>query len=264
MDLSNTSGANKPTNTAIEVSHDVITMTSLEIAELTGKEHRNVMRDIRNMLSEIYPDGDTLNFEHIHFVQHTGQSYKFFKLPKRETLILVSGYNVVLRAKIIDRWQELEAQAVQMPMIPRTLPEALRAYADELDGHTETKRQLAHTKQELIEVNTVVSELKPKAIGFDQISNCEDGSMCISDVAKVVGKSPKQMFRFLQNIQWIYRRREGEQWKAYQDKVDNGLMVHKVIDVDIQGRKTIQEQVRITPLGLTQITILCQGTGILL
>lgn len=35
----------------------LISMTSKEIAELTGKRHDNVIRDVRKMLDEIYPDG---------------------------------------------------------------------------------------------------------------------------------------------------------------------------------------------------------------
>nr|CRJ33597.1 Uncharacterized phage-encoded protein [Salmonella enterica subsp. enterica serovar Typhi] len=31
----------------------LVSMTSVEIAELTGKEHRNVLRDIRNMVEEL-------------------------------------------------------------------------------------------------------------------------------------------------------------------------------------------------------------------
>ena len=81
-----------------------LTVSSREIAELTGKEHRNVMADIRNMLAELYGDGGILNFEDTQVNQQNGQSYPVFNLPKRETLILVSGYSVALRAKIVDRW----------------------------------------------------------------------------------------------------------------------------------------------------------------
>ncbi len=84
-----------------------LTMSSLEIAELTGKEHRNVMRDIRKMLDEM-DEGGVLKFEHTHQNPQNGQTYPIFRLPKRECLILVSGYDVPLRAKIIDRWMELE------------------------------------------------------------------------------------------------------------------------------------------------------------
>lgn len=83
-----------------------LTMSSLEIAELTGKEHRNVMRDIRKMLESL-ENGNALSFERV-YTDSKGETRPCYHLPKRECLILVSGYDVPLRAKIIDRWMELE------------------------------------------------------------------------------------------------------------------------------------------------------------
>jgi len=85
-------------------------MSSREIADLTGKRHDNVMADVRKMLAELHSDGGVLNFQDTHTNPQNGQSYPIYRLPKRETLILVSGYSTELRARIIDRWQELEAQ----------------------------------------------------------------------------------------------------------------------------------------------------------
>lgn len=85
-----------------------LTMSSREIAELTGKEHRHVLRDIRNMLVKLYGEGAMAKFCHSRIEPQNGQSYPILNLPKRETLILVLGYSVDLRTKIIDRWQALE------------------------------------------------------------------------------------------------------------------------------------------------------------
>lgn len=85
------------------------TMTSLEIAEITGKQHAHVMRDIRNLLEQGVSES---NFGLSSYKQ--GQpnggtkDVPCFVLTKKGCLILASGYDALLREKIIDRWEELE------------------------------------------------------------------------------------------------------------------------------------------------------------
>lgn len=85
-----------------------LTMSSREISDLTGKRHLHVLRDIRRMLGKL--GGDETKFGSI-YLDDMNRDQQQFSLPKRECLILVSGYSVELRAKIIDRWLELEATA---------------------------------------------------------------------------------------------------------------------------------------------------------
>ncbi len=134
-----------------------LTMTSREIAELTGKEHRNVMADIRKMLTELHGEDGMLKFQHTQINPQNGQSYPIFNLPKRETLILVSGYNVGMRAKIIDRWQELEAQPAKPPVIRNQNLAMIIQMATEMDA-IQTAQQ-----QQAIELAAVQKEIK--AIG---------------------------------------------------------------------------------------------------
>lgn len=81
------------------------TMSSLEIAELTGKEHKHVRRDIENMLTKLPLNQSSFGRT---YIDSRNRAQEVYELPKRESLILVSGYSVELRAKIIDRWDELE------------------------------------------------------------------------------------------------------------------------------------------------------------
>ena len=89
-------------------SSNVLTMSSLEIAELTGKRHDNVVRDIKAMFEQLGDSEGLLRSEDTYTHPQNGQKYKCYHLPKDETLCLVSGYNVHMRMAIIKRWQELE------------------------------------------------------------------------------------------------------------------------------------------------------------
>lgn len=99
----------------------------MEIAELTGKEHFNVLIDIRKMLSEL--EVTALSFQ-VSYQDSTGRTLPMFSLPKDLTITLVSGYSVPMRHAIVTRWMELEAKA---PALPTDLPTALRLYADSLN-----------------------------------------------------------------------------------------------------------------------------------
>jgi phage regulator Rha-like protein len=90
-----------------QLSNLIVSMTSLEIADMTSKEHKNVLVDIRTMLDELKIDGLDLQ---LIYRDSMNRKQVMFSLPKRETLILVSGYSIELRTKIIDRLDYLEKE----------------------------------------------------------------------------------------------------------------------------------------------------------
>lgn len=94
---------------------EVRTMTSREIAEITGKEHRNVLADIRKMLADL---GLTSTGFSADLPDSYGRMQPGFQLPKRETLILVSGYSTAMRARIVDRWEALETGKATPAAVP--------------------------------------------------------------------------------------------------------------------------------------------------
>jgi phage antirepressor YoqD-like protein len=83
------------------------TMSSIEIADLTGKLHKNVLADIDKMLKDL--ELEPADFS-ARYKDAKGEERRCYNLPKRESLILASGYNTKLRAAIIDRWAELESK----------------------------------------------------------------------------------------------------------------------------------------------------------
>jgi hypothetical protein len=102
--------------------NDVQTMSSRDIAELTGKQHKHILDDTRKMLEEL--NSKTASFSAV-YINQQGREMPCFNLPKRECLILVSGYSIKMRAAIIDRWQELE---VKQAAKPAELPYHIRRY----------------------------------------------------------------------------------------------------------------------------------------
>lgn len=90
------------------LSSSILTMTSREVAEVTGKDVSNVHRDIRAMLDDLKDDSD---LNHVREDKDDRGYTTCFYLPKSLTLTLVTGYSVKLRKALVDRWQTLETLA---------------------------------------------------------------------------------------------------------------------------------------------------------
>ena len=212
-------------------------MSSREIAELTGKQHKHVIRDIRAMLDELEKDGPVLG----HLEDKDARGYTAaFHLNRELTDTLLTGYSAIARRKVIARWHELEAKAAQPAFqIPTTLSGALRLAAEQADQIEQQQAQLA-----------IVT---PKAEALDRIT-LSDGAMCITDAAKVLGMQPKKLFAWLQANQWIYRRAGGSHYVGYQSRIQVGYLDHKVTTVErSDGSEKTVEQVLVTPKGLAKL-----------
>ena len=157
----------------IPLSNPAVSMSSREIAELTGKQHSNVMRDIRAMIADLSTDSNlSWLCETETYVDAKGEAREMYRLDKDTTLTLVSGYSAVLRFRIIKRWQELESQ---QPASPYTA----------LSSHTVRAVQIGYSKS----VNTVLIDHGGRnAIVSYNLKNCTVQSGRLPQEWKALGK----------------------------------------------------------------------------
>lgn len=160
-------------------------MTSLEIAGLCEKRHDHVCRDIKVMLEQLNIQSPQIWGE---YRDDMGRAYPCFHLPKDLCLTLVSGYNVVLRKRIIDRWLELEQQ--NQPKVPQSFSEALRLAAE-----------LEEQKQMLTDQLAIAA---PKAEFVDRYV-VATGSMTFRQVAKLLNAKEPEFRLFLLDNHIMYR-----------------------------------------------------------
>lgn len=181
----------------LTITNNILTMSSQDIADLTGKRHDHVLRDIRAMLAELHGEGGVPSFEDTHQNPQNGQSYPVFRLPKRETLILISGYSIELRARIIDRWQELESQAPQLPNFANPV-EAARAWADA----TEKALQL---QAEVQQSQALIEQQRPAVEFLDRYVEAKS-SKSLREVAKVLGVKEREFIAKLEADGILFRQ----------------------------------------------------------
>lgn len=213
-----------------------VTMSSREITELVESRHDDVKRSIVRLADrgviQLPPMAEVKN--------HLGQTVIEYLIGKRDSYVIVAQLSPEFTARLVDRWQELEARAATPAFaIPQSLPDALRLAADLADERDQLK----------IEVRAAA----PKAKALDRLTFA-DGAMCITDAAKTLQMQPKALFDWLSANQWIYRRPACATWTAYQDKIQRGVLEHKITTVNrADGSEKVTSRVLVTAKGLAEL-----------
>jgi len=105
--------------------------------------------------------------------------------------------------------------------------------------------------EKVIALQNKVEENKPVIEAFDKIATA-DGSLNMTEAAKALQVRPVDLRRWLHAHRWIYRRNGSKNWLGYQDRIQSGLIEHKINPYEkLDGSQGISEQVRITPKGIT-------------
>lgn len=228
---------------AIHGANAELTMSSREIAELTGSDHDNVLKTIRALIKRGIVSGNETPYIH----PQNKRTYKEFLLDYRNTMIVVSGYSVELRAKIIDRWMELESGA-------RPAPAPALDYSDP----AVVLGVIGHLQGEVAKKDEVIAEQGQRLKKLDRLEGAK-GSMCISDAAKTLGVGRDELFRFLDSRRWIFKRTGSRNWLGYDDKRRAGFLEHDDhLYLDGEGRERINTRVLVTAKGLVRLAELLQ------
>ncbi|MCH7379349.1 MULTISPECIES: phage antirepressor KilAC domain-containing protein [Acinetobacter] len=223
---------------AENLSNAIKTMSTREIAELTGKEHFNVKRDCEVMFRDL--GIDALKFEGIYF-DSMNRPQTEYQLDKELTMTLVTGYSIVLRNGVIKRWQELENLVKQ----PQELSKL-----EILQLAIESEKQKVALEQQ-------VSVLEPKALALDAIADTSN-TYTIRECATTLKIREKELVNLIIDKGWCYRD-ASSRLRPYAQKVQQGVFINRaspVITHPVTQEEKVYLHMHVTAYGLTRLTAL--------
>ena len=194
----------------------VQTMTSLEIAELTGKQHKDVMKAIRNMESAWENVcGRKFALTSRTIVQPNGGTREVpcYMLTKTETLYIATKFNDEARAKLVLRWEELER--------PRSL------------SLFEEGKALPSPKRILAAADEIIGE------GLRMLNEPAEDTLTATQVAKTFNMTVFDFNAVLRDMGIQYRR-DGH-WNISDDLADRNLTrLRTHVSYSLKGQKKVK------------------------
>ena len=253
-------------NNSISTIVDQQTITSMEIAEITGKNHSDVLRAIRKM----EPAWETTTGRKFALCERTyeignGTTRKvpYYILTKTECLFVATQFNDVARAKLVLRWEQLEKEKLMqqpqqptvndsnLPVDPRSLSrlqilqlalqaeeenERLRKEGDDL--RAENMGLLIDNGQKDI----TIRELNDKVAYMHMVDQAED-TLNTTQIAQAYGMSAIAFNNLLKGLRIQYN--SGGQWILYADYINRGYTANRQVEICHSNQRRSYKQLTV-------------------
>ena len=191
-------------------------MTSLDIAELCGKQHRHVMEAIRKMEPawvKVHGSKFRLMFREVTIAHGAVRQDPCYTLTKTETLYIATKFKDEMRAKLVLRWEELERERLEQGRLKK--PKEIRLLA--------TAQEVLHESEEIVG-------------GQLDIANEEsDGCFTATEIAEVFNMNAHDLNSFL--VDMNIQRWAGGQYRLTPQYAELGLAADRLsIGYSLKGK----------------------------
>lgn len=241
-------------------------MASLQIAEITGKRHADVMKSIRKMEPawEKVAEG---KFSLGSYKDENNQDRPCYFLNKEECLYIATKFNDEARAKLIKRWKELEEQH-QKPSLPQNYLEALKSLVKAEEEREQLALENRKQQQEIVtnskenmELGNKITDMLPKVSYYDKILQ-SNATMTITQIAQDYGMSAIKMNKELEAMKIQHKVRG--QWILYGQFLTGGYVHSRAVDIiRSDGRHDVKYNTEWTTKGRIFLYDALKSKGIL-
>jgi phage regulator Rha-like protein len=231
---------------SIYKEHSEQTMTSLEIAELTGKNHFDLMRAIRKMepawekvqgckfalLSRTYnlPNGGT-------------KEVPCYVLTKTECLYIATKFNDEARAKLVLRWEELERERINLGTDYTAFIEKDTALMIGESSVSLTENRVNPCQKILAAADAIIGE------GLRMLNEDAEDTLTATQVAKTFNMTTYDFNAVLRDMGIQYRR--GGRWNICEELEGRNLTrLRTHVSYSLKGEKKIRTYMTWTMDGL--------------
>lgn len=193
-----------------------VVVSSLDIAELTGKRHADVMRDIRVEVSNLGEELGQRIFSQSYYTNKQNKKQPCYEFSKKGAMQLALKYDAMTRFKVIEYIEMLESEL--KPKLPTTYRDALAELLHQVD---ENERLALENEQ-----------MKPKALFSDAVSASET-SILIGSLAKLIKQNgvnigQNRLYEWLRQNGYLIKRKGDMYNSPTQRSMDMGLFEVKV------------------------------------